>query len=424
MAESHMDRERRGPVFIVNGRISDGTLSRYRRFSFFLRGLSPSVDSSLPSRKRRRKGSSPRHAREKVVATGNLKYYREAKDLPARAPQRGHGHLRQHTGKELPILIPVIEGAQGGVPRGSHLRRRQGIDPDRSHSKTASRRIRGRPLFDRERGRARGGRQVVLVDTVGDLVALYARSLVAFVGGSLAPYGGQNLLEPLFVGTPVIFGPHVENFREIADEVIAHGAGFMVEDGASLGKIRLVLQDADAREALVEAGRHVLKGKETSWKRLPASCWRPSEKTNSSGDNMEEFTRLVSLMETLRGERGCPWDRKQTEQAFKTFLLEEVYQLIEAIQHEDYDAMKEELGDLLFHIVFICPDLQGKAKVRHRGRAPCRIREMYGDIPCVLSGRRRNTGRKRWEEIKRTEKADYSPASHVPSIPPPCCAPT
>ena len=83
---------------------------------------------------------------------------------------------------------------------------------------------------------------MVLVDTVGDLVALYARSLVAFVGGSLAPYGGQNLLEPLFVGTPVIFGPHVENFREIADEVMAQHAGFMVEDGpALLAKIRLVL---------------------------------------------------------------------------------------------------------------------------------------------------------------------------------------
>ena len=104
------------------------------------------------------------------------------------------------------------------------------------------------------------GRAVVLVDTMGDLVALYARSLVAFVGGSLAPYGGQNLLEPLFVGAPVIFGPHVENFREIADEVLAHGAGFMVEDGpALLEKIRLVLGDADLRAALVEAGRRVLE---------------------------------------------------------------------------------------------------------------------------------------------------------------------
>ncbi len=101
---------------------------------------------------------------------------------------------------------------------------------------------------------------MVLVDTVGDLVALYARSLVAFVGGSLAPYGGQNLLEPLFVGTPVIFGPHVENFREIAAEVLAQRAGFMVEDGAGLLlKIRLVLKDAGVRKTLADAGRQVLE---------------------------------------------------------------------------------------------------------------------------------------------------------------------
>ena len=68
---------------------------------------------------------------------------------------------------------------------------------------------------------------------------------------------------------------------------------------------------------------------------------------------MEEFSKLVQLMETLRGEHGCPWDQKQTEKAFRTFLLEEVYELIEAIDEEDYKALKEELGDLLFHIVFI-----------------------------------------------------------------------
>ena len=68
---------------------------------------------------------------------------------------------------------------------------------------------------------------------------------------------------------------------------------------------------------------------------------------------MEEFTQLVELMATLRGEKGCSWDKKQTTKAFKTFLLEEVYELIDAIEKDDYKALKEELGDLLFHIVFI-----------------------------------------------------------------------
>ena len=44
------------------------------------------------------------------------------------------------------------------------------------------------------------------------------------------PYGGQNVLEPLFVGTPVVFGPYVDNFRAVAEEIVTHGAGFMVHD--------------------------------------------------------------------------------------------------------------------------------------------------------------------------------------------------
>ena len=108
-------------------------------------------------------------------------------------------------------------------------------------------------------GRREEAGGIVLVDTVGDLIDIYAGSRVAFVGGSLAPYGGQNILEPLFVGAPVIFGPHVENFSEIADDIIAKEAGFMVRDGAELlAKIRLVMTDADVRKDLAGAGRAVL----------------------------------------------------------------------------------------------------------------------------------------------------------------------
>ena len=68
---------------------------------------------------------------------------------------------------------------------------------------------------------------------------------------------------------------------------------------------------------------------------------------------MEEFDRLVDLMARLRGDQGCPWDKKQTAKAFRTFLLEETYEAIDAIENEDHAALKEELGDLLFHVIFI-----------------------------------------------------------------------
>lgn len=132
---------------------------------------------------------------------------------------------------------------------------------------------------------------------------------------------------------------------------------------------------------------------------------------------MEEFDKLVGLMETLRGEEGCPWDRKQTEQAFKTFLLEEVYELIEAIEDGDYGALREELGDLLFHIVFISQICREKEQFDIGDVVRGAYEKMYGRHPHVF----RKDGDERpiearWEEIKKAEKGDYSPVTHVPAI--------
>lgn len=65
------------------------------------------------------------------------------------------------------------------------------------------------------------------------------------------------------------------------------------------------------------------------------------------------FQDLVKLMDALRGEKGCPWDKKQTLHSLKPFLIEEAYEVIEAIEQKDHERLKEELGDLLFHIVFM-----------------------------------------------------------------------
>src|SRR3954467_11145773 len=67
----------------------------------------------------------------------------------------------------------------------------------------------------------------------------------------------------------------------------------------------------------------------------------------------EQFTRLVEIMATLRGPDGCPWDREQTIDSLKPFVLEETYEVIEAIDLHDHDALREELGDFIFEAVFV-----------------------------------------------------------------------
>jgi len=64
-----------------------------------------------------------------------------------------------------------------------------------------------------------------------------------------------------------------------------------------------------------------------------------------------QFERLVEIVAKLRGPDGCPWDKKQTRSSLKEYLIEELYELVDAIEKEDFDSIREELGDLLFQIV-------------------------------------------------------------------------
>ncbi len=67
-----------------------------------------------------------------------------------------------------------------------------------------------------------------------------------------------------------------------------------------------------------------------------------------------DITELVRIMSALRADKGCPWDREQTPESLKPFIVEEAYEVLEAIDGHDPDAVKEELGDLLFQIIFQC----------------------------------------------------------------------
>ena len=66
----------------------------------------------------------------------------------------------------------------------------------------------------------------------------------------------------------------------------------------------------------------------------------------------DQFAKLVEIMETLRGEHGCPWDKEQTHETLRQYLLEETYEVLELIDEERYDELKNELGDVLLQVIF------------------------------------------------------------------------
>ena len=132
------------------------------------------------------------------------------------------------------------------------------------------------------------------------------------------------------------------------------------------------------------------------------------------------FGELLTVMRTLRGEGGCPWDRKQHHQTLRSYLIEETYEVVEAIDRRDDASLTEELGDLLLQIVFhaliaeeegrfrmddILTSIIGKLKRRHP--------HVYGDrevtdIKEVL---------KNWEDIKRKEKRSEKGKSVLDGLP-------
>lgn len=251
---------RRGiPVVIVNGRVSDATVGRYRRLSFFLGKVLSSVDLVVAqSKEHAERFVSLGMDRSRVRSTGNLKYYRETgapSDVSGRGQTVVFGSIKE---KELPFVASAIRGLKERFPDllVYVAPREMGLVDTVEEELSRSHRV-ARYSLIKQSGATDG--DMVLVDTVGDLMRIYGESRVAFVGGSLAPYGGQNILEPLFVGTPVVFGPYVENFKSVADTVLTHGAGIMVRDeGSLLDAMARVLEDPVMRKDLVDAGKKVL----------------------------------------------------------------------------------------------------------------------------------------------------------------------
>ncbi|MGA0704788.1 MAG: lipid IV(A) 3-deoxy-D-manno-octulosonic acid transferase [Steroidobacteraceae bacterium] len=115
------------------------------------------------------------------------------------------------------------------------------------------------------------GREVLLVDTLGELLMFYAGADLAFVGGSLVPIGGHNLLEPVAVGRPTLTGPYNSNSAGVHADLLRAGGLVSVQDGRALGDMLVQLfGDSAERDQLTTAGTRVLDGNRGTVDRLLA----------------------------------------------------------------------------------------------------------------------------------------------------------
>jgi tetrapyrrole methylase family protein/MazG family protein len=119
-----------------------------------------------------------------------------------------------------------------------------------------------------------------------------------------------------------------------------------------------------------------------------------------------EFEKLIAIMAALRGEKGCPWDKEQTRESLKPFLVEETYEVLEAIDEGNPDKIREELGDLLFQIVFHCQLAKERGEFDMHDVVRSISEKMTGRHPHVFGGETYETSEevlKQWEKRKLEE---------------------
>ena len=129
---------------------------------------------------------------------------------------------------------------------------------------------------------------------------------------------------------------------------------------------------------------------------------------------------LLRLVETLRGKNGCPWDKKQTPRSVSVYLVEEVFELVEAIEKGDAVEIQEELGDVLFHIVFIARMFQEAGQFELQDVAEGVTNKMIRRHPHVFGDRTVSGSEEviqNWHKIKLNERKSSQNASTFDSVP-------
>jgi 3-deoxy-D-manno-octulosonic-acid transferase len=266
-------REQGVKTIVINGRISSRSHSRYRLVRPFFRRVLADVDrfcmqSDEAARRLIDLGADP----SRVTVTGSLKF--DSLEIPsplAQGKPRGRvlRYFRLPPTRVVLIAGSTMRGEEQAVLRAfsrlkltipgalavlapRHPERSGEVERLAREAGFAVTRRSDLPIDAEPRG------DVVVLDTLGELAQLYQLATVVFVGGSLVDHGGHNILEPAVFGKPIMFGPHMSNFREIADAFLSNGAAIQVASGRELEDALVRLLGDPVRRARLGAAARAL----------------------------------------------------------------------------------------------------------------------------------------------------------------------
>ena len=272
---------RRGiPLAIASARLSERSLRRYRRLGgLFKDTLAAATVVAAQSDEDAARFRAIGAAADRTHVIGNIKF-----DVALPEDLSDHGRrLREHYAAERALWVAgsTHEAEEAAVVE-AHRRVRQRLPeallalaprhPGRFGEVAALLEARGVRYVRHSQAPSRetaGRSEVLLVDTLGELLAFYAAADAAFVGGSLVPIGGHNLLEPASLGRPVLTGPHLFNGAEVARILVGRGAAAIVHDATGLGeRMSEWLDDAGLRARIGAEGLAAVRDNRGAVERL------------------------------------------------------------------------------------------------------------------------------------------------------------
>ena len=257
------------PIALVNARLSPRSERRYRRFRFFVAPTFRLLDLlCVPERTDVERWTALGVSRNRIHVTGSIKFDPHVQTQSRAAAGSTSDAFSwdspvlfggsTHRGEEE-ILVRVFVELREEFPSlrlfiaPRHVERLQEI---RAHLGAMRLRV---TLASEALTNGVVDADCILLDTTGDLQRWYGIASVVFIGKSLAAHGGQNPVEPILAGKPVVFGPHMENFATLAKTLVSNNGAMQVNDTDSLGRtVGELLRDSNLRVRLVENARAAL----------------------------------------------------------------------------------------------------------------------------------------------------------------------
>jgi len=266
-------KKRMIPIIVANGRISTNSFGRYKKVKFLMKRVLENIDvflmqSHVDASRIIALGANP----ATVTVTGNLKFdvgediLLDSVDANLQSNKLIFVAGSTHRGEEV-IILDVYGEIRKSYPHmvlilaPRHMQRIGEVE--RLLSSRNFKFTRRSELPSPFKGNSLN--QIILLDTVGELTHFYALAKVVFVGGSLIPVGGHNILEPASLGKGVLFGPYMDNFEEIAQSFVLRGAGRVVSNRKELlDSILELLSNPEELERMGKTALEIVKANKGS----------------------------------------------------------------------------------------------------------------------------------------------------------------